>query len=68
MKYRLWWCLWMALAAGQTVCLWCISGMAWFTGRVQRCADAAEINMLVARAERSIAAKRARQKHEGRST
>ena len=58
MKYRFWRCLWMALDAVQAVCLWCISGMAWFTGRVQRWANAAEIDMLLARAEGVIAAKR----------
>ena len=58
MKYRFWWCLWMALDAVQAVCLWCISGMAWFTGRVQRWADAAEIEMLLALVERRISLKR----------
>lgn len=58
MKYRFWRCLWMALDAVQAVCLWCSSGMAWFTGRVQRWADAAEIEMLLARVERRISLKR----------
>lgn len=58
MKYRFWWCLWMALDAVQAVCLWCISGMAWFTGLVQRWANAAEIEMLLARVERKISLKR----------
>lgn len=58
MKYRFWWCLWLVLGALQAVCLLAISGMAWFTGRVQRWADSAEIDMLLARAERVIAAKR----------
>lgn len=58
MKFRCWWCLWLALGGLQAVCLLAISGMAWFTGRVQRWADAAEIDMLLARAERVIAAKR----------
>ena len=58
MKYRFWRCLWMALDAVQAVCLWCISGMAWFTGLVQRWANAAEIEMLLARVERRISRKR----------
>ena len=58
MKYRFWRCLWMALDAVQAVCLWCTSGMAWFTGRVQRWANAAEIEMLLARVERRISLKR----------
>ena len=58
MKYRFWWCLWMVLGALQTVCLWCISGMAWFTGLVQRWANAAEIEMLLARVERKTSLKR----------
>lgn len=58
MKYRFWRCLWMALDAVQAVCLWCISGMAWFKGRVQRWANAAEIEMLLARVERRISLKR----------
>ena len=58
MKYRFWRCLWMALDAVQAVRLWCISGMAWFTGRVQRWANAAEIEMLLARVERRILLKR----------
>ena len=58
MKYRFWWCLWRALAAVQAVCLWCISGMAWFTGLVQRWANAAEIEMLLARVERKISLQR----------
>ncbi len=58
MKYRFWRCLWMALDAVQAVCLWCISGMAWFTGRVQRWANAADIEMLLARVERRISLKR----------
>ncbi len=66
MKYRFWWCLWMALDAVQAVCLWCISGMAWFTGRVQRGANAAEIEMLLARAERAIAAQRERRERRER--
>jgi hypothetical protein len=68
MKYRVWWCLWMALAAVQTIGLWAISAMAWFTGLVQRRADAAEIEMLLARAEVAIAAqreRRARPRREG---
>lgn len=60
MKQRFWWCLWMVLGALQTVCLWAISGMTWFTGRVQRWANAAEIDMLLARAEGVIAAKRSK--------
>ncbi len=58
MKCLAWWCLWMALDAVQAVCLWCISGMAWFTGLVQRWANAAEIEMLLARVERRISLKR----------
>ena len=58
MKCLAWRCLWMALDAVQAVCLWCISGMAWFTGRVQRWANAAEIEMLLARVERRISLKR----------
>lgn len=65
MKYRCWWCLWMVLGALHTVCLCAISGMAWFTGRVQRWADAAEIDMLLARMERTINAKRGSQKRGG---
>lgn len=60
MKYRVWWCLWMALAALQALGLLAISGLAWFTGRVQRGANAAEIEMLLARAEGAIAAQRER--------
>lgn len=58
MKCLAWRCLWMALDAVQAVCLWCTSGMAWFTGRVQRWANAAEIEMLLARVERRISLKR----------
>lgn len=65
MKYRFWRCLWMALDAVQAVCLWCISGMAWFTVRVQRWANAAEIEMLLARVERKISLKRGAKAQRG---
>lgn len=68
MKGRVWWCLWRALAALQALGLWAISGLAWFTGRVQRGANAAEVEMLLARAEGAIAAqreRRARPRHGG---
>lgn len=60
MKFRMWWILWRALDALQGVCLACLSAVAGFTGRVQRYADAAEIEMLLARAERAILAQRDR--------
>ena len=60
MKCRLWWCAWRALASLQWLCLAVLSGVAWFTGRVQRGANAAEIEMLLARAEGAIAAGRER--------
>ena len=58
MKYRFWWCLWLVLGALQALCLLAISGMAWFTGLVQRWANAAEIEMLLARVERKISLQR----------
>lgn len=66
MKYRVWWCLWMALAALQALGMLAISGLAWFTGRVQRGANAAEIEMLLARAEGAIAAQRERRERRAR--
>lgn len=66
MKGRVWWCLWRALAALQAVGLWAISGLAWFTGRVQRGANAAEVEMLLARAEGAIAAQRERRERRAR--
>ncbi len=66
MKHRGWWCLWMALSAVQAACLTCISGMAWFTGRVQRRANAAEIEMLLARAEFAIEAQHKRRAQDQR--
>ena len=65
MKCRLWWCAWRTLAGLQWICLAVLSGVAWFTGRVQRGANAAEIEMLLARAARAIAA--GRQRHERRA-
>lgn len=58
MKCLAWWCLWKALDALQALGMLAISGLAWFTGRVQRWADAAEIEMLLARVERKIPLKR----------
>lgn len=60
MKVRVWWCLWMALAGLQALGLLAISGLVWFTGRVQRGANAAQVEMLLARAEGAIAAQRER--------
>lgn len=65
MKVRFWWCLWMALAALQALGLLAISGLDWFTGRLQRVADAAEINMLIATAEQKLSARRRRKAKEG---
>ena len=58
MKCLAWWCLWKALDALQALGMLAISGMAWFTGLVQRWANAAEIEMLLARVERRISLKR----------
>ncbi len=58
MKYRFWRCLWMALDALQTLGMLAISGLVWFTGRVHRWSNAAEIEMLLARVERRISLKR----------
>lgn len=58
MKCLAWWRLWKALDALQALGMLAISGLAWFTGRVQRWADAAEIEMLLARVERRISLKR----------
>lgn len=58
MKCLAWWCLWKALDALQALGMLAISGLAWFTGRVQRWADAAEIEMQLARVERRISLKR----------
>ncbi len=66
MKYRFWRCLWMALDALQTLGMLAISGLVWFTGRVHRWSNAAEIEMLLARAERAIAAKRERRERRAR--
>ncbi len=66
MKYRFWWCLWMALDALQALGMLAISGLAWFTGLVKRWANTAEIEMLLARAERAIAAQRERRERRER--
>ena len=66
MKCLAWWCLWKALDALQALGMLAISGLAWFTGRVQRGANAAEIEMLLARAERAIAAQRERRERRAR--
>lgn len=58
MKCLAWWCLWKALDALQALGMLAISGLAWFTGRVQRWANVAEIVMLLARVERKIPLKR----------
>lgn len=58
MKCLAWWCLWKALDALQALGMLAISGLAWFTGRVQRWANAVEIVMLLARVERKIPLKR----------
>ncbi|MBV7454325.1 hypothetical protein KW843_07570 [Acidovorax sp. sif1233] len=60
MKARIWWGAWKVLAALQGLGLLAISGLVWLTGRVQRGANAAQVEMLLARAEGAIAAQRER--------
>ncbi len=57
MKYRFWWCVWSAMALLQALCLVGSGAMAWFARRVNRGADAAEIEMLLARTERALRSK-----------
>ena len=59
MKYLFWNTLWRLMVPVQALALCCISGAALVARQVSRATDAAEIEMLIARAERVLRAKRA---------
>lgn len=57
MKYRFWLCVWAATAVLRGLCMACSGAVAWFARRASWWADVAEIEMLLARTERTLRSK-----------
>lgn len=60
MKYRLWLCAWVAACALEALFALVAEGLDWFVVRSRRWADAAEVETLLARADRAVCRGRGR--------